>query len=139
MIKDYQYLTGQEISTGHKADIITIAPYSKILQWSFATQLAKQQPGPISIENPSGRYDAVVISYKGGPPGSFVITDLRTVLKQCGIAFHPEKYAAIKEQQPMKRITYNLATAAICLYQTGMLCNLSDNGKKKAGWQIGNR
>lgn len=105
LARDYQFITGQDLGQGLKADLITIAPYSRILQWSFVMHLVNHPGEAITIQNPTGRYDVIIVSGCKAAPGGFVVTELRSFLKTVQIPFEVEKYYNIRTQGPITEFT----------------------------------
>lgn len=91
--RDYQHLLSQPFGTteedaAHTVNTVVVAPYSRILQWSFARLVVKGTPPPEALKQWSiDRFDVVVISQNRYNPSDFQIKDLRTYLGERGIEF----------------------------------------------------
>jgi hypothetical protein len=95
---DYQYLQGESLEAGHQIDYISVAPYSRILQWQFANNLLRGISSTALLDqNLTGRYDVIIISKTDCEPG-FMILDLRSHLKAAGIDFDPTRYQCLRNR-----------------------------------------
>lgn len=72
---------------------VTVAPYSRILQWSFARLLAKGMPVIDALKQwPLDRFDVIVLSYNPANPTDFLLKDLRSYLEETGETFDASRY-----------------------------------------------
>jgi hypothetical protein len=95
--RDYQYLHGEVFDGSHKIDLVTVAPYSRILQWQYLQSVLYEgrSESARTNRNPSGRYDVIVVTKSIEEPG-FIVKDLRTYLKAAGITFDESRYACLR-------------------------------------------
>lgn len=91
MCADHQHLLGQPFNSaaedGHarSVSLITVAPYSRILQWSFARQVVKGvSPVEAMKQWAVDRFDVILISQNPANPSDFYIKDLRSFLQERG-------------------------------------------------------
>jgi hypothetical protein len=97
---DYQFLRGEPFDGSRPIDMVTVAPYSRILQWQFLEAVLHQgRPvGASLIEgNPSGRYNVILVSRQEEEPG-FRVKDLRMYLKEAEMPFDESRYACLRHQ-----------------------------------------
>lgn len=95
---DYQYLQDEQLANNANFDIMTIAPYSRILQWQFVRRLL-QGTAPVSAlldDNVSARYDVIVVSKTPNASTPFSIMDLRTYLHKADISFDLSRYSCLR-------------------------------------------
>ncbi len=94
--KDYQYLKGDVFGQDHRIDIISVAPYSRILQWQFVSNLLKGMSTKALLDaNHSGKYDVIAVA-RTGDEQAFKIIDLRSLLVEKGVAFDPARYNCLR-------------------------------------------
>jgi hypothetical protein len=95
--RDYQYLLGESLVEGQTIDLVTLAPYSRILQWQFLHRVLYGgfAPNPLHDKNPSGRYDVLVVSKCDEEPG-FITKDIRTYLKEARLPFNEGRYSCLR-------------------------------------------
>lgn len=95
--RDYQYLQGGCFEVGQKIDLVTIAPYSRILQWQFLTRVLYEGyvVNPLRERNPSGRYDVLVVSKSSDEPG-FIVKDIRTYLTDTSMPLDEGRYSCLR-------------------------------------------
>ena len=105
--QDYQNLVGQAFGTSdgmptnRAISLVTIAPYSRILQWSFARLLAKGHSTVDALKRwPLARFDVVVISLNPADTTDFLLKDLRSYLNETGQAFNGSRYRRNALPQP---------------------------------------
>lgn len=97
--QDHQSLVGQPFGdadgapTNRTISAVTVSPYSKILQWSFARLLAKGvSPIDALKQWPLNRFDVIVLSYNPANPADFLLKDLRSYLEETGQSFDSNRY-----------------------------------------------
>lgn len=93
--QEHQHLTGQPFGesvedASRKVSAVLPAPYSRILQWSFARQVTKGvSPVEALRQWPLDRFDVIVISHNPADPANFQVKDLRTYLSARGLEAKP--------------------------------------------------
>ncbi len=97
--QDYQTLVGKPFGhddgtpTNRTIALVTVAPYSRILQWSFARLLAKGVPPVEALKQwPLDRFDVILLAFDPGRPSDFLLKDLRSYLSETGEAFDVSRY-----------------------------------------------
>lgn len=90
----HQHLVGEPFGQGadvsRTVDLVVVAPYSRILQWSFARQVVKGVHPTTALQQwLLDRYDIVVISMNRSNLADFQVKDLREYLKERGLEFKP--------------------------------------------------
>lgn len=97
--RDYQYLHGEQFDDAHHIDLVTVAPYSRILQWQFVHGVLYEghSGAALRAKNPTGRYDVLVVT-KTLEDRGFLIKDLRTHLAGQGIPFDETRYFCLRNQ-----------------------------------------
>lgn len=97
MCRDYRHLQGRAFDDAHRIDAILMAPYSRLLQWQFLQQMSASSlhQAPPVANNPSGRYDVLLLAYTGGQPG-YLKDDLRSYLSRTGLPFDPSRYDCLR-------------------------------------------
>jgi hypothetical protein len=96
---DYKYLCGTTTDEGRRIDLITVAPYSRILQWQFLQWLiveGRPLSTLLSVDY-GGRYDVLAISKTAEEPG-YIAKDLRTVLQTQNIPYDPVRYSCLRNR-----------------------------------------
>jgi len=101
--KDYQHLVGKpfgqdgDTPTERAVSIVTYAPYSRILQWSFARLVAKGATADEAMQQwQVDRYDVLALSHDPATPNRFFVKDLRTYLEETGRNFTQPATAAVR-------------------------------------------
>ena len=94
--KDYQHLCGGPFDEQRQVALVTAAPYSRILQWQYIQSLLDDglNLSP-ATDNPSGRFDVLVVSRQQEEPG-FLTKDLRSYLRERGLPFDEARYACLR-------------------------------------------
>jgi hypothetical protein len=97
---EHQHLTGEPFGEGpdasRRVDAVVLAPYSRILQWSFARQVVKgMHPSEALKQWPVDRFDVVVISANPANPADFQVKGLRDYLSERGMEFKQMGYRRV--------------------------------------------
>jgi hypothetical protein len=96
---DYKHLTGTPLDESNTIDLVTVAPYSRILQWQFLQWLiveGRPLQKLLSMDY-GGRYDVLAVTKTTGEPG-FITKDLRSVLQLHNIPFDPVRYSCLRNR-----------------------------------------
>jgi len=100
LCSEFQYLKNRDTPENSPDPIweITVAPYSKILQWQFVKNLVRGVPFQKAIQIcVNGRFDVVII-YKNEkvPANPFSIKSLRSYLKEKAIPQSPNRLSLFR-------------------------------------------
>ena len=108
---DYHHLVGQPFGandgtpTTRTISLITEAPYSRILQWSFARLLSKGTPASDALRQwPLDRFDVVLISFNPADPADFMLKDLRSYLEEIRLEFDASRYRRSAQRRPLAKM-----------------------------------
>lgn len=94
---DYQHVVGHCFGDADEknrvVDVVTVAPYSRILQWSFVRQLLRGTSlGEALALTQDRRFDVIVISVARENRGDFRVKDLRRFLSEQRLPFDAARY-----------------------------------------------
>ena len=94
LVEDNQHLKGSPLEDGCFIDFIVVAPYSRIIQWSFVTDLLRGAEPEAQRFTTNDRYNAIVVARCPNALAGFLIKDLRAYLKGPGLNPVPDTLTA---------------------------------------------
>lgn len=103
---DYKHLTGSAFDEKRTIDLVTVAPYSRILQWQFLQWLVNEGRSLQTLLSMDygGRYDVLAVTKVAEEPG-FLVKDVRSLLQQRELPFEAVRYACLRNRS-LPQITF---------------------------------